>query len=193
MDLYHIVLFLHIVMLLVATGATVVAKIAVGRRFRARTVVEALEWHNVLISASRFFPISLAAFVITGWYMVSMVGAQAWRNGFIVAGLVGVTLLLASGTYLGVKGKALKQVLERLTSEAPDRPAPSLIPPTLVALLPMINTGVALSVAFDMVTKPVSIPIALGIVALGAVVGAALALRHRAADVAQQAGVARTA
>jgi len=51
MDAYHIALFLHIVTLIVAASATAVTKLAVGRRIRARTVGEALEWHNVLMSS----------------------------------------------------------------------------------------------------------------------------------------------
>ena len=191
MDLYHITLFLHIVTLLVAAGATVVTKLAVGRRLRARTVADALDWHNVLISSSRLFPMCLAAFVITGGYMVSVAGRHAWTNGFIVAGLAGVAFLLSSGTYLGIKGKGLKLLLEKLATDGPDRPAPRLAPPLLVAMLPMINTGVALSVAFDMVTKPVSIPLALGIIALGGMLGAGIAIRHRPVPVVQDAGIAQ--
>ena len=49
--------------------------------------------------------------------------------------------------------------------------------PTAVAVvvLPVVNSGIAVAVAFDMVTKPASIPVALGIalgVAIGAVAGA---------------------
>ena len=193
MDIYHIVLFLHITALLVAAGATAVTKIAVGRRARARTVGEALDWHNVLISASKVFPMCLAAFVITGGYMVSVIGRQNWSSGFVVAGLVGVALLLTSGTFLGVKGKALKQLLESIAAEGPDRPAPRLVPPPVLALLPMINTGIALSVAFDMVTKPTSIPVALGVIALGAMLGAGIAMRQRPAPAVQEAGVPREA
>jgi len=48
-DLYHIVLFLHIVTLLVAAGVTAVVKLAIGRRARARTVGDVLDWHNVAV------------------------------------------------------------------------------------------------------------------------------------------------
>ena len=46
-------------------------------------------------------------------------------------------------------------------------------------------TGLALAVVFDMVTKPASIPIALGIVAIGIVLGAAVGMR-RPAPAAQE-------
>ena len=181
MDAYHIALFLHIVTLIVAASATAVTKLAVGRRIRARTAREALEWHELLISTSKLFPICLAAFLLTGAYMVSVAGARAWSSGFVVAGLVGVTLLLGSGTYLGVKAKGLKGVLHTIASKAPDAPAPRLAPPPLVAMLPLINTGVALAVVFDMVTKPMSILVALGVIALGVVLTGTAAWRQRPA------------
>jgi hypothetical protein len=187
MDTYRIALFLHVVTLIIAASATAVTKLAVGRRIRARSVAEALDWHNVLVSASRAFPISLASFVITGSYMVSRAGNRAWGSGFVVSGLVGVTLLLASGTYLGVKGKALKQVLENLAKDGPDRAAPRLVPSPLVAMLPLVNTGIALGVVFDMVMKPTTVPVALGVIVLGAAVSIGLARRKPASTARRRA------
>ena len=57
MDRYHVALFLHIVTLIVAASTTAVTKLAVARRLRARTIGEVIEWHNVLMSASKIFPI----------------------------------------------------------------------------------------------------------------------------------------
>ena len=174
---YRIALLLHVVTLIVAVSATAVTKLAVGRRIRARTPREALDWHEVLTSAARVFPICLASFFLTGVYMLSVLGRGAWSSAFVIAGLVGVGLLFASGAYLGVKGNALKQVLQN-ASRAPDAPAPRLVPPPLVATLPLVNTGIALSVVFDMVTKPASVSVALGIIALGIVSTAAIARRQ---------------
>ncbi|HET7374640.1 MAG TPA: hypothetical protein VFJ20_14730 [Gemmatimonadaceae bacterium] len=191
MDIYHIALFLHVVTLIVAASATAITKLAVGRRARARTVGEALDWHNVLVSTSKVFPICLASFVLTGSYMVSVVGMRGWSSGFVVAGLVGVGLLLASGTFLGIKGRALTQVLETVAEAGMDRPAPKLVPPPLVAALPGANTGVALGVVFDMVTKPTSIPIALTVIVIGVALTTAIAMRGRTAPVAQGARAAQ--
>jgi hypothetical protein len=71
-DRYHIALFIHILALMVATGATAVTKVAAGRRARARTVGEALDWHNVLASTAKAFPVCLATFAITGFYMLGV-------------------------------------------------------------------------------------------------------------------------
>ncbi|HXT14694.1 MAG TPA: hypothetical protein VN706_03645 [Gemmatimonadaceae bacterium] len=181
MDRYHIALFIHLVTLVVASAATAVTKIAVGRRARARTIADVIDWHDVLMSASKLFPICLALFVITGSYMLSLTDSHAWSSGFIVAGLVGATLLLASGVFLGIKGRALKHVLDEMAKGGMDKPAPKLVPPPLIAALPAINTGIALAVVFDMVTKPASVPVALAIVAVGIALGAASGMRRPAA------------
>lgn len=188
MDAYHIALFLHIVTLIVAASATAVTKLAVGRRIKARTAREAFEWHELLISTSKLFPVCLAAFLLTGVYMVSIVGGRAWSSGFVVGGFVGVVLLLGSGTYLGLKAKALKTVLENFASKAPDAPAPRLAPPPLVGMLPLINTGVALGVVFDMVTKPSSIFAALTVIGVGISVSSVAAWRQRQGVVRAHAG-----
>ena len=178
MDSYHIALFIHISTLVVAAGATAVTKLAVSRRMRARTVHEVLDWHNVMMSAAKLFPMCLAAFFITGAYMLSVTHQNVWSTGFVVAGLVGVALLLASGVILGTKGRALKQMLEGMAKTAGDHPAPRLVPPPLIAMLPAVNTGIAMGVVFDMVTKPASVPLALGIIVIGIVLGAMMGMRR---------------
>lgn len=193
MDAYHTALFLHILALIVAAGATAVSKLSVGRRIRAATVSEALEWHQLLVSTSRLFPICLAVFLATGVYMVSQVGGAAWSSGFVRAGFLGIALLLASGTYLRSKAAALTDVLKTFAQTTPEAPAPQLAPPRLVTMLPIVNTGIALSVVFDMVTKPASVPVALGVIALGIVTGAALAARQRTAARDPEAVAARAA
>ncbi|HYL26199.1 MAG TPA: hypothetical protein VEW74_00120, partial [Candidatus Nitrosotalea sp.] len=178
MDFYHVTLFLHITTLLVAAGATGVTKLAIGRRARGRTVGEVLDWHNVAMGAAKLFPICLAAFVITGAYMLSVNRINAWSTGFVVAGLVGVVLLLMSGVFLATKGKVLKQRLEGMAKNGADQPAPTLTPGPFVGALPFINSAIALSVAFDMVTKPLSIPVAVSVVAIGIALGAAIGMRR---------------
>ncbi|HKH92058.1 MAG TPA: hypothetical protein VKA54_09650 [Gemmatimonadaceae bacterium] len=185
MNLYRLALFIHLLAVIVAAGVTAVTKLATGRRIRARTVADALDWHNVLTSAARLFPICLVVFVVTGGYMMSVTRVSALATGFILAGLVGVVLLLASGTYLGIKGNAFKLVLEEMVARGADQPAPKLAPPPLVAVLPTVNTGIALAVAFDMVMKPTSVPIALGVVAVGIVLGVLAAPKRPAAAYAQ--------
>jgi len=188
MTLYRVVLFLHILTLLVAAGVTAVTKLAVARRGRARTLGDALEWHNTLLAAARIFPLCLVAFVVTGGYMMSVLHVSVLHTGFILAGLAAVLLLLTSGTYLGVRGAGLKKAFEgMIAANGADAPVPRMTPPPLVTVLPVVNTGIALAAAFDMVLKPISVPVALGILAGGAVLGAIAAPRAPAAARTQAA------
>jgi hypothetical protein len=184
---YHIALFVHLLAVMAAFSATAVTKLAAGRRARAKTVADALDWHNVLASWSKVFPISLAILVLTGSYMLSLAHIGVWSNGFVVAGLTGAVWLFGSGAYLGKKGDALKKVLEQIASKNPDQPAPRRVPPRLVLTLPLINSGVALGVVFDMVTKPASVPVALGVLAIAAALSSAKQLRRRPSRAAQPA------
>lgn len=181
MDLYHIVLFVHILALLVAVAATAITKLAAARRAKARTIGEVIEWHNTLTGAARAFPLVLVVFVLTGGFMTSRTGLSM-STGFIVAGLAGVVLLLASGIYLGMKGKAFGAMLQQMAAaKGADQPAPKMVPPPLLVTLPVINTTLALSVAFDMVTKPTSILTALSVVGVGILLGAVIGFREAAA------------
>ena len=184
MDLYPLAKYVHLVALFVAAGVTAVTKLAAGRRMRARTVGDALDWHNVLLSAAKLFPICLLVLAITGGYMLSVLHVSP-GSGFIVAGIVGVVWLFASGAFLGIKGGGFRRALEGMAAKGADQPVPKMVPPAAVVLLPTLNTGVALGVALDMVAKPASVPIALGIVAVGAVLGAFAAPKLPRAAAAQ--------
>lgn len=180
MDSYHIALFVHLVTLIVAAGVTAVTKLAAARRTRARTVGELQEWHGVLMSAARLFPICLAFFVASGAYMLGVTHGAVWTSAYVVAGVTGVVLLLASGAYLGAKARTFRDVLSGMARQGADRPAPKMVPPRLVSVLPAVNTGIALAVVFDMVTKPESVAVALGVIALGIVLSGAGAMRKPA-------------
>jgi len=185
MELYALAKYVHLLALVVAAGVTAVTKLAVARRARARTVGEALDWHVTLLSAARLFPLCLVVFLLSGGYMLSV--THAMRSPFAISGLVGVVLLFASGTFLGVKGGALKKVLEGIAAKGADQPAPKMVPPASIAMLPTINTGIALAVALVMVVKPATVAVALGIVAAGIVLGALAAPKVPKAVVAQPA------
>jgi len=184
-DFYPIAKYVHLVALFVAAGVTAVTKLAAGRRLRARTVGEALDWHNTLMAAAKLFPVCLLFLALSGGYMLSVLRVSI-SSGFIVAGALAIVWLFASGAFLGIKGGVLKGVLEQVASKGTDQPAPRLVPPAAIVMLPTINTGVALAVALDMVAKPTSIPIALGIVAVGVVLGVLAAPKRPASDAARQ-------
>ena len=190
MDSYHIALFVHLVTLVVAASVTAVTKLAAARRARARTIGELQEWHGILMSAARLFPVCLALFVFTGAYMLGVAHAPVWTSAYVVAGLTGVVLLLASGAFLGAKARAFRDALAEMARHGADRPAPTLMPPRLVRMLPAVNSGIALAVVFDMVTKPASLAVALAIIALGIALGASTAARRAVPQQMEQARAA---
>jgi hypothetical protein len=179
-DRYHITLFIHLLTLIAAGIASAIINLALGRRARARTVGEMLDWHRVLESSAKVFPIALASFAITGGYMLNLSQIPMLSTPFAVAGLVGVAWLLVTGIFLGVKGRGLRAMLEEMAKKGLDQPAPTLVPPPFIAALPTVNPAIAVAVAFDMTTKPSSMTVAFGILAIGLVVGAAMWMRRPA-------------
>lgn len=185
MDSYHIALFVHLIALIVAAGVTALTKLAATRRQCARTIGEVLEWHDILMSAARFFPVCLVLFIASGAYMLGVSRAPAWTSAWVVAGMVGVVLLFASGAFLGARGRAFRAMLAGLASHGAERPAPRMAPPVLVAALPSVNTGIAIAVVFDMVIKPSSLAVALGVIALGIGLGAVSIVRRPMREIEQ--------
>src|SRR4051812_13102651 len=101
MDLYPLAKYVHLVALFVAAAVTAITKLAAGRRMRARTVGEALDWHNTLMAAAKLFPICLLFLALTGGYMMSILRVDM-SSGFIVAGVLSLLWLFASGGFLGM-------------------------------------------------------------------------------------------
>src|SRR5690348_3942896 len=99
MDAYHAALFIHLLALLTAIGATSLMHFAHGRRDHATTAREKLPWHMMMMKTARTFPIALAILVLSGGYMVSQT-FRDWSLPFVMAGLTGVVLLFASGITL---------------------------------------------------------------------------------------------
>src|SRR5262245_35521184 len=77
MDGYHIALFVHFCALLGAIAAAAVVHLGTARRDAARTVGSQLEWHSLVLSVSKFFPIALLVLVLSGSYMINK-GGLAW-------------------------------------------------------------------------------------------------------------------
>jgi hypothetical protein len=141
------------------------------------------------MSAARVFPICLVFFIASGAYMLGVTHAPVWTSAYVVAGIAGVLLLFASGGFLGARGRAFRAVLAGMASHGADRSMPRMVPPALVSTLPAVNTGSAIAVVFDMVTKPTSLTTALGVIAFGIAIGA-VGLARRPAPPLEQARAA---
>ena len=182
MDAYHATLFIHLLALLSAVGATSLMHFAHSRRERAGTARAKLPWHNMMMKTARTFPIALAVLVVTGGYMVQLT-LRDWSLPFISAGLTGVVLLFVSGIALAVRGKGLQNAFEaEIRERGPD--ATSTLSDPFSDLLGAASPGLVLGVVFDMTLKP-SLGICFAALATGAVLGILVdRMLHRAAATA---------
>jgi hypothetical protein len=176
MDGYQIALFVHLLALFAAFGASTVIHVSMTRIRSARSGAEALDWLGAAHALSRVFPLSLAALVGTGAWMLH--DAWSWSSGFVLAGLTGVAFLFLSGAV--IEGGQARKLAAALAA----RPAE---PPAVLARDPLwwcaswANTGVAVGVTFAMVTKP-SAEGAFAALAVGAIAGAAAGLLARGGE-----------
>jgi hypothetical protein len=175
MDRYHLTLYLHIFALLAAASASGIVHFAEGRFARATSVVDAKQWHALIGSTARTFPIAVLVLLATGGFMVADGGIWPWGAGWVEAGLVGSFLLLLFGGFLGTRSARIGRQLEAMPA-ARLGPTVSLPHDPLVHTLSWVNTGLALAVVFDMVTKPTLLP-SLSVLAVGALAGLAVAAR----------------
>lgn len=184
MDAYHLALFLHLLALFAASAASALTHLAEARLHRATTVREARQWHALAGSSARIFPIVIVLLLVTGGVMISQGGGVSWRTGWVAAGVVGVVLLFLNGGALGRRGGMLARELARQEAERSADAAPIVSHDPVAARLGWANTGIAIAVAFVMVVKT-ALAASLGVVALGAVLGAVIARPRRAVGVSE--------
>ena len=175
MDRFYLALFVHVLGFALAAGVTALVKFSLGRRNRARSVGEMLEWHTLLMRSAGFFPIALVILVLSGGYMVR-VSHMAWSTPFVIAGLVAVGILLLGGILLGVAGRAFQKQLEALaasgTHQLPPRPEPWFAP-----IVSYANAGLVAGVVFDMATRQTSLATAITALVIGFILGALIGAR----------------
>lgn len=151
---YQVALFVHFLALIIAVAGATLVHFTHGRRERALTVHEMLEWHNLLQSSARAFPVALVLLVLSGTYMIVAGALRAWSSGFVVGGLTGSVILLVTGATLSAKGRAVTARLQQLVDQGRGGEVPDLPPDRAMALLERVPDGIVLGVIFDMVAKP---------------------------------------
>ena len=189
MTSYQIALFVHLLALLAATAASAIVHFAGGRRARAATLREAMEWHRLTGVTARVVPVAIIVLLATGGYMVGGTGRWSWSAGWVIAGIVGALTLFVAGAVMGVRSAAEARTnAERLRAARGELPndAP---PDRLVAVMSDANTGLALAVVLVMTLKP-GLTGALLVLAIGAVAGAYRGLRHEYAPSSSGAATA---
>jgi hypothetical protein len=174
---YKIALFVHLVALFAAFGASTVIHVSMAKIRSASSSRDALEWLGVAHHLSRVFPVALATLVGTGAWMLR--SSWSWSAGFVTAGLTGVVLLFVSGAVIeGTRARRLAVALVAQPHEHLSGAAAACARDPLWWCASWANTGLALGVTFAMVAKP-SVIGALAAVAVGLLAGGSLGFALR--------------
>ena len=169
MDLYHVMLYVHLLALVAGAIASSLSHFSMARLERARTGGDALQWLSVLKNVSKVFPAALLTFFITGGYMVAK--SWSWQVSFVEVGAAGAILLMINGIIIGTRAGRLPPMLVPARDAAVPPQAKAVIHGPVMSTLPWVNTTLVFGIMFVMTTKPalgasllsVGIAIALGL------------------------------
>ena len=147
---YSIALFLHLVSLLAAGAGAALAGYAALQLRTATSPAEVARWGMMIGKVVRVFPPATLGLVGTGAYMTQ--AAWSWSTPWIVAGLVGLAMIVLLGPGLEAsRGRALEQ--EVRARGLSDRARRLLRDPVAWTAKAMTWT-LMLAVMFVMSTKP---------------------------------------
>jgi hypothetical protein len=154
---YRIVLYVHLVSLLLATGAAAVTHVAHHALRRARTLSEAGRCGLTMKSAARAFPPAVVGLFGSGAYMVS--DAWSWSAAWVVAAVAGLAAIVLLGDLVnGRNGRALGQAIGRTLAAQGDGPVTAevtrLLESRLAIAASFTPTLLMLGVVYLMTAKP---------------------------------------
>lgn len=172
MNLYTLVVFVHVASATVLVGGAVSSPFVRSAMRRARTVEEVSAWIDFMRRSARANPAVAMVLLATGLYLGT---AGWWSSGWFV---IAVALWVLNGAWgarvLGAEGERIG----RMTSELPAGPVPPALDEARrsdrLDLASNVMLGADAAVLFSMITKP-SWPLAVAVAALG--VGGGVALR----------------
>jgi Predicted integral membrane protein (DUF2269) len=154
---YSVVLFVHILSLLLAAGASAVITLAAIQMRRVETLGQVARWAMAAKSTAKAFPIAVAGLVGSGIYMTQ--ASWSFSDPWVLGAICGLTTIVVLGDAVdGRHVRALGQAVGEALRTGGDGPVDGEVARRLeqpigkvVALAP---TLLMLGVAFVMVTKP---------------------------------------
>jgi hypothetical protein len=176
MDAYSIVLFIHLLGLLIATGAAAVTHVAYHAMRRSPTLSEAGRWGLTMKRASRAFPIAVVLLLASGAYMAS--DRWSWSLPWVLAGLTGLAAIVVVGeAVLGRHGRRLGQTIGATIARHGDGPITNEVRAQLdsrVALSASFAPPLLmLAIVYVMTTKPGAVGSAAALLIASALAAAA--------------------
>jgi hypothetical protein len=179
MNVYSIVLFLHIVGALGLFVALGIEFLTVSRLRSAGTAEQAREWLSVLGSIRVIGPLALVTILVPGLYMAATgTGWQGWNVAALVAMVVMAALGAASNAARmpGI-GRSIGPLRGALPAEARGR----LRDPFVWSSI-QIRAGIALGIVLNMTVKPETFAAVLALTAFALLGWAAALVTGRAAQ-----------
>lgn len=147
---YSIALFLHLVSLLAAGAGAALAGYAALQLRAATSPVEVARWGMMIGKVVRVFPPATLGLVGTGAYMTQ--AAWSWSTPWIVAGLVGLAMIVLLGSGLEAsRGRALEH---EVRAHGLSERARHLLRDPLAWTAKALTFTLMLAVMFVMSTKP---------------------------------------
>jgi hypothetical protein len=157
MNTYSVVLFVHILSVLIATGAATIVTLAAIQMRRAENYGQVARWAMAAKNAAKGFPVAVVGLVGSGIYLVQ--SAWSWSDPWVIGALVGLGAIIVIGH--GVesrRGRALGRALGEALATAGDGPVDGeparLLEQKIGKATSAAPTLLMLGVAFVMVTKP---------------------------------------
>lgn len=153
MDLYHVMLFVHILAAIVVVGGSFALDFAGARTKRARSVDSLRSWLEASAIGSKAVAVAAAVTLIAGVYLGFDGGW--WGDGWLTVALV---LFVAAGALAAqVMDRGIGRMLE-IAADFPDGPmTPELgrqLAQPAMALAGPTMVGIDLSILFLMTNKP---------------------------------------
>jgi len=172
MNIYSVVLYLHIVGALLLFVAMGIEFITVSRLRSAATAEQARDWLSVLGSMRVIGPVALVTILVPGLYMAATsAGWQAW-NILALAGMVVMAALGAASN--AARMPAIGRSIGPLRGPVPPEARARLRDPIVWSSI-LIRIGIGLGIVLLMTLKPDAFGAIVALVVF-AVAGAALAL-----------------
>ena len=161
MHLYSVLLFVHLLALLLATGASVLAFFAALQMRGATAPADVARWARVVKAVVPCFPLATLLLAGTGAYMTQT--GWRWTTPWIDAGIAGLALIAVCGSGVeAARGRALER--EVWTAGMTER-ARTLLRDPLAWSAKMTTFTLMLAIVFLMVVKPSALGSGLALVA----------------------------
>lgn len=160
MPAYSVVLYVHLLALLLATGASTVALYAALQLRGAATPGDVARWARVVKAVVPAFPVATLLLLGSGAYLTQV--GWGWTTPWIDAGIAGLALLVANGSGVeNARGRALAR--EVRTAGMTER-ARALLRDPLAWSAKMTTFTLMLAIVFLMVVKPAALGSGLALV-----------------------------